>query len=195
VEQAVGVAKPRRSKLRRRKNMGAWTEGGLRIARAALEAMERDACRGYALGEEACGYLVGPADDALLCDQAVQVTNMANKLHALDPDTYFRTARTFFAFNEKKFDDAVRAGAEQARPVKVLYHSHLDAGAYFSATDRAVLSGGQPPVNEGADAQLGPGPAWSLAFWVLSVRALGVDDHKLFVWSGSDFVESSYCIV
>jgi hypothetical protein len=109
--------------------------------------------------------------------------NQAAKLHALDPETYFRTARTFFAFHSKRFDDAVRRGEAAGRPVKVLYHSHLDAGAYFSPTDEAVMSMGTPPSEEGGAGVLGPGPAWPLAFLVTSVRASGVDAHALFVWS------------
>jgi proteasome lid subunit RPN8/RPN11 len=172
-----------------------WTRGGLRIRRSALDAVVADAVRGYAEDAEACGYLVGPADEPLLCDEAVEMPNLANKLHEVDPETYFRTARTFFAFHEKRFDDAVRLGAEMGRPVKVLYHSHLDAGAYFSATDRAVMSLGAPPSSEGGKAELGPGPAWPLAFLVTSVRADGVDDHKLFVWDGTDFTEAPFDVV
>jgi proteasome lid subunit RPN8/RPN11 len=171
-----------------------WKNGGLTIARAALLEVERDAVRGYQADEEACGYIRGPADDALACDEAVAMPNLAQKLHAMDPETYFRPARTFFAFNEKKFDDAVHNSAAEGRPIKVLYHSHLDAGAYFSATDRAVMSMGQPPEQEGGAYSLGPGPAWPLAFLVVSVRATGVDDHKLFVWNGQDFVESAFQI-
>lgn len=167
-----------------------WIAGQLRITRAALDAIERDARRGYAADEEACGYLTGPVGDDLLVDEAVAMQNMAAKLHRLDPVTYFRPARTFFAFNEKRFDDAVRAGADRGRPVKVLYHSHLDAGAYFSATDRAVMSMGEPPEYEGAAMRLGPGPAWPLAFLVTSVRAARIDEHRLYVWDGSDFVGS-----
>lgn len=172
-----------------------WTAGGIHIRRGTLEAVIADALRGYAADEEACGYLVGPADDPLLCDEAVAMPNLASKLHEMDPETYFRTARTFFAFNEKKFDDAVRRGAEAGRPVKVLYHSHLDAGAYFSPTDRAVMSLGEPPSSEGGRIELGPGPAWPLAFLVTSVRAEGVDDHALFVWDGRDFSVAPFEVI
>lgn len=158
-----------------------WIKGSVRVSRAALRAVEEDAVRGYAKDEEACGYLRGPAGDAR-CDEAVSMVNIANKLHALDPSTYFRTARMFFAFNEKKFADAVDRSAAEGRPVKVLYHSHLDAGAYFSPTDAAVMSMGEPPAVEGGEAIMGPGPAWPLAFLVTSVREGRVDDHRLFVW-------------
>ena len=55
-------------------------------------------------------YLRGPAGDTR-CDEHVRLVNTANRLHAVDPETYFRTARTFFSFNEKKFSDAVDASA------------------------------------------------------------------------------------
>lgn len=176
-----------------------WLSGSLSIHRSALAAVEADAIARYGSDEEACGYLSGPAGN-VVCDEAVPLPNLANKLHKLDPASYFRTARTFFAFNEKKFDDAVSAGKASGRPVKVLYHSHLDAGAYFSATDSAVLSFGEPPAHEGGEAKLGPGPQWPLAFLVTSVRKAVdaepmVDDHKLFVWSGQSFVESTFAVV
>ncbi len=172
-----------------------WTKGGVRITRAALAAVEADALAGYAKDEEACGYLRGPAGDTL-CDEHVRMVNIANKLHALDPGTYFRTARMFFAFNEKKFADAVDASARAGRPVKILCHSHLDAGAYFSPTDAAVMSMGEPPAVEGGPIVMGPGPAWPLAFLVTSVRAGVIEEHRVFVWDeGSrSFVASDFSV-
>lgn len=174
-----------------------WSKGDLRVRRSVLRKVEEDAIRGYAADEEACGYLTGPASDALLCDGFVRMDNVANKLHAMDPETYFRTARMYFAFNEAKFDRAVREGERSGQPVKIIYHSHLDAGAYFSPTDAAVMSCGEPPTEEGGEWKPGPGPAWPLAFLVTSVRATGVDDHKLFVWSAHDraFVPSPFTVV
>jgi proteasome lid subunit RPN8/RPN11 len=174
-----------------------WIEGNLRVSRAAMEAVTADALLGYANGEEACGYLSGPAADGLLCDEHVRLSNIANKLHALDPVRYFRTAREFFAFNEKKFDDAARAGSAAGRPVKVLCHSHLDAGAYFSPTDAAVMSMGEPPEQEGGPIAMGPGPAWPLAFLVTSVVGGALDAHALFVWDATEsaFVASSFTVV
>jgi len=173
-----------------------WIAGGVRLTRAALAAVEADALAGYARDEEACGYLRGPAGDAL-ADEAVRMENVANKLHARDPETYFRTGRMYFAFNEMRFVEAVEASTREGRPVKILYHSHLDAGAYWSPTDAAVMSMGEPPAVEGGPAKLGPGPAWPLAFLVTSVRAGKVDDHRVFVWDAAErgFVSSELTVV
>lgn len=172
-----------------------WVAGALVITRAALEAVEAEVLAAYARDEEACGYLLGPGAAPLSCDEAVAMENLANKLHALDPETYFRAGRSFFAFNEKKFHDAVERGADGGRPVKVLFHSHLDAGAYFSPTDRAVMSTGEPPAFEGGPIVLGRGPSWPLAFLVTSVRAGHIEAHALFVWNGADFAPSHFTIV
>lgn len=172
-----------------------WTRGNLRITRAVLDAVAADAIRCYDKDEEACGYLRGPLRDHPLVDEHVAMVNVANKLHQVDPETYFRTARTYFAFNEKKFDDAFTASRASGTPIKVLYHSHLDAGAYFSPTDKAVMSMGEPPAEEGGAVKLGPGPNWPMAFLVTSVRKSVVDAQKLFIWNGADFVESPFTIV
>lgn len=177
----------------------AWVAGGIVFRRAAIAAVEEDAVAGYRRDEEACGYLCGPAAEPLLVDEHVRMENIANKLHAMDPERYFRTARSFFDFNAKRFEDAVERGARAGRPVKVLYHSHLDAGAYFSPTDAASMSGGEPPAHEGGPITMGPGPAWPLAFLVTSVRGGPggpvVDEHRVFVWDGAAFVPSSFSIV
>ena len=55
--------------------------------------------------------------------------------------------------------------------MRVLYHSHLDVGAYFSETDAAAATmGGDKPSYDG------------LFYLVTSVRKGVVDDHKLFAW-------------
>jgi proteasome lid subunit RPN8/RPN11 len=177
-----------------------WERGGLVITRGAIRAIEEDALAGYARDEEACGYLTGPAAEPLLCDAHVRMENIANKLHAIDPERYFRTGRTFFDFNGKRFSDAFERAAREGRPIKVLYHSHLDAGAYFSPTDAAMMSGGDPPAFEGGPISMGPGPAWPLAFLVTSVRGgeggpPRIAEHGLFVWDGAVFVPSSFSIL
>lgn len=177
-----------------------WTGGGVVLKAAVLKAVEEEALAGYARDEEACGYLRGPASEPLLCDEHVRMENIANKLHARDPERYFRTARTFFDFNGKRFSDAIDRGAAEARPVKVLYHSHLDAGAYFSPTDAAMMSGGEPPATEGGTSEMGPGPAFPLAYLVTSVQGAAstppsIAEHRLFVWDGSAFVASTFTVI
>lgn len=157
----------------------------LRVRRAALEKLVEEAKAAYGRDEEACGYLSGPASDELLADEATALPNLANKYHALDPESYPRTGRMYFLIDAMKFEKAVRAAEAAARPVKVLWHSHLDVGAYFSETDAAAATMG------------GDAPTHDLFYLVTSVRAGQVDDHKLFAWDAAAkrFVETPMVVV
>jgi proteasome lid subunit RPN8/RPN11 len=157
-----------------------WVTGSLVTPRSVIDRVDEEARRAYTRDEESCGFLVGPAADGRRLDGIVPMVNRANALHRLDPERYPRTGRTYFDIDSMKFEGAIRRGDAEGRPVKVLYHSHLDVGAYFSPTDAEVAKMGQGE------------PPWDLAYLVTSVRRGVVDDRKLFVWdpATSAFVES-----
>jgi proteasome lid subunit RPN8/RPN11 len=151
-----------------------------------IDSIEAHAKKSYASDEEACGYITGPDAVPALCDEAVPLANLANKYHAMDPEAYPRTGRTYFLIDPLQFAKAVDASKRGGRPVRVLYHSHLDVGAYFSETDAAAATmGGDRPSYE------------ELRYLVTSVRQGVVDDHKLFAWDYDDkkFVEVPWEIV
>jgi [CysO sulfur-carrier protein]-S-L-cysteine hydrolase len=157
-----------------------WAEGNLVVSRSVLDCVDEEARRGYAHDEESCGFLVGPSADPHAVDGIVPMVNRANALHRLDPESYPRTGRTYFDIDSMKFESAIRRGEAGARPVKVLYHSHLDVGAYFSATDAEVAKMGQGE------------PPWDLAYLVTSVVGGRIDDRKLYIWDAGagTFTES-----
>jgi proteasome lid subunit RPN8/RPN11 len=178
-----------------------WVHGKLRIARAVLGRVYEEATLGYAKDEESCGVLTGPASQPLLLDGIVPMENRANKLHALDPETYPRTGRMYFDLNPMAFEREIREREARGQPVKVLYHSHLDVGAYFSETDAAAATMG------------GSEPSYDLAYLVTSVtkRASGSLGghprtqtpvelelvHALFVWDEATrgFVQGELSVV
>ena len=158
----------------------------VRLTQEVIERVAEHARSSYANDEEACGYLTGPASAPLLCDEATPPQNLANRYHALDPESYPRTGRTYFLLDPMKFAKAVDAGEASKRPVRVLYHSHLDVGAYFSETDAAAATmGGEKPSYDG------------LFYLVTSIRKGIVDDHKLFAWDPETkkFVETPMEVV
>ena len=167
-----------------------WIHGRLTFTKAVMERVEEEARAAYGRDEESCGLLLGPApggdeSTALLVDEALPFENRANKLHRLDPETYPRTGRMYFDIDPMKFGRAVEAGEKNGRPVKVLYHSHLDVGAYFSETDAQAATMG------------GDAPTYDLAYLVTSIRAGVVDDRKLFIWdpTAKKFVETELTVV
>jgi proteasome lid subunit RPN8/RPN11 len=161
-------------------------EKPLSVTRAVLDRVAEHARASYATDEEACGYLAGPEDAPGICDEAVPLANLANRYHAMDPEGYPRTGRTYFLIDPMKFQKAIDAGKKSGRPVRILYHSHLDVGAYFSETDAAAATmGGDKPSYE------------ELRYLVTSIRRGVVDDHKLFAWDpgSKGFLEIPFEIV
>jgi proteasome lid subunit RPN8/RPN11 len=124
---------------------------------------------------ECCGVLLArgePASDRLL----MRCRNVQNELHAKDPVRHPRDARTAYFIDPKDLLTIGRREGEGYR-VATIYHSHIDTGAYFSATDRqnALINGE---------------PAYPDAFYVvLSVVERRVVDAAAFVWdlSAHDF--------
>ena len=143
-----------------------WIAGGLRMPRAVLDEIEAHAREGYP--SESCGFVSGPASDPGLADVATREVNDADKYHRLDPETFPRTSREYFKINELRAARAFDAGEASGQPIKVIYHSHCDAGAYFSAEDAATF------------AQAGQ-LMWPCAFLVVSVVDGAIAEHALWV--------------
>jgi [CysO sulfur-carrier protein]-S-L-cysteine hydrolase len=162
-----------------------WIHGGVRIPRAVLAEVERAGREAYSRDEEACGFLSGPAADPMLVDTASELENLANKYHRADPEGHPRTGREYFKVNSLKFERAIEEGRQNARPVKVFFHSHLDCGAYFSAEDAASMTMGQ-----------GEAPTHPLSYLVTAVDRGEVTAHRLFVWDASAkaFVEAAFSV-
>jgi [CysO sulfur-carrier protein]-S-L-cysteine hydrolase len=113
-----------------------------------LTPAERETIRAQAIEEypfESCGVILrrGPERRLLRC------RNAQNELHGRDPVRYPRDARTAYYIDPK---DLLRIGdlERQGYGVAVIYHSHIDAGAYFSETDRRQALVGSEPAYPGA---------------------------------------------
>jgi [CysO sulfur-carrier protein]-S-L-cysteine hydrolase len=143
-----------------------WIRGDLVIDRAVLDAIHAHALECYP--SESCGFIAGPAAEPALLTDATRQENEADKYHKLDPVTFPRTSRTYFKINEMRAARAFDAGDKEGRPIKVIYHSHCDAGAYFSNEDAATFA---------SEGQL----MWPCAYVVVSVMHGEVKDTKLWV--------------
>jgi proteasome lid subunit RPN8/RPN11 len=121
---------------------------------------------------ECCGYLVGtPGSEAV--DASVRCTN----IQARDLVVAGRGDDTAFAIGGQELLAFARSFASE-RPARILYHSHTNGRAYFSATDRAVAA---TPA----------GPAYPVQHLVVGVTSAGVTEAVLVAWSPDtgDFIE------
>jgi proteasome lid subunit RPN8/RPN11 len=123
---------------------------------------------------ECCGVLLarGEADRLLL-----PCRNIQDELHAKDPAKHPRDSKTAYFIDPK---DLLSIGRRETQgyAVTVIYHSHVDAGAYFSATDkRNALINGEPTYPDAV-------------YVVLSVVEGKVVDAGTFAWDpeACDFV-------
>ncbi len=88
--------------------------------------------------DEACGFVLRHDDGRL---EAVASRNLQDRYHGVDPVSSWRTSRTAFQLDARLLQRRLDEGAELA----VIYHSHSEAGAYFSAEDaRAAAPDGEP---------------------------------------------------
>lgn len=125
--------------------------------------------------EECCGIILTAAG----MDQVCRLKNIQNKLHALDPLTYPRTAGIAYAMDPLELDQIIRQGESNGQKLKAFYHSHPNHDAYFSAEDKAFASPfGEPTYPETAQI-------------VISIYNRAVKIIRAFAWSEEDrdFVE------
>lgn len=135
---------------------------------------------------ECCGVILVRGDERLW----LRCHNEQDALHTRDPKAYPRDSRT--AFHVHALDRLLMGALEQRGfSVAVIYHSHIDVGAYFSETDKHnALAGLDPRVAD---------PMYPDAIQIVmsvvpaehgSRRRARLADIKGFRWDGAerDFV-------
>jgi proteasome lid subunit RPN8/RPN11 len=143
-----------------------WIKGDLHLPAALLTQIHEHALETYP--SECCGFIAGPIDAPQQLSKVVREVNEADKFHKLDPETFPRTSNTYFKINELRAARAFEHGDKTGEPIKIIYHSHCDAGAYFSTEDAATFA---------SDNLL----MWPCAFVVVSVLEGRIADTKLWV--------------
>lgn len=133
----------------------------LRAAADQLEPILADCEANYP--REACGLLLRDPAGKLL---AVVAPNQQDRYHALDPAAYPRTARTAYKLNER----LIAKAADRGETLVGIWHSHCDAGAYFSAEDVRCAAPDDQPLYPG------------VAYLVVSVLGGKVRGMQMYHW-------------
>ena len=130
-----------------------------------------------AFPEECCGVILSDGST----DYVERLNNIQNQLHALDPQTYPRTAAIAYAVDPKELERIIDNAALNGAKLKAFYHSHPDHNAYFSEEDKAFASPfGEPIFPETAQI-------------VISLYHREIRDIRAYIWSekDKDFIEVS----
>jgi [CysO sulfur-carrier protein]-S-L-cysteine hydrolase len=125
--------------------------------------------------DECCGVVLSDGTT----DRVQRLTNIQDRLHALDPQTYPRTAKIAYAMDYKELESVIDNANRSGARLKAFYHSHPNHDAYFSAEDKAFASPFGEPTFPGT-AQL-----------VVSIHDRIVKRIAAFAWSDEkkDFIE------
>ncbi len=140
---------------------------------AALAAIAEHAKATYP--EECCGVILS-GDGG---DEVHRLANVQDRLHATDPRTFLRDARTAYTMDPKELEAVLEEAERRGLSFKALYHSHPDHDAYFSAEDRACATPfGEPTYPDTTQV-------------VISVMSGSVGRVAAYAWSpqAGDFVE------
>ena len=133
-----------------------------------LKEIHRHALAEYP--EECCGIIIGKEGDDRE-DVLFQCSNIQNKLHAMDPQTYTRDARTAFYIDPRELMKIFKEADKRQMGVKFFYHSHPDHDAYFSDEDKRVALFEGEPVYPGA------------GHLVVSVYNGTIKENVLYTWN------------
>lgn len=133
------------------------------VFRHAVEAYPR----------ECCGMILDSGE-------VRRCANVSDRLHTSDPESFPRTSANGYAFD---FDDLrfLVDSLWSSNPVRVIYHSHPDHDAAFSAADReAAMPDGIPLYPE-------------LAHLVVAVDREGAREAKIYAYLNDDYREVFRC--
>ena len=100
------------------------------------------------------------------------IGNIQNTMHAKDPAGFPRDARTAFLMEPKEHLAVMNEVDRRKLALRVVYHSHPDHDAYFSATDRAQACSFDPTEPDYPDT----------VYIVLSIRAGKFARAAAFAW-------------
>lgn len=120
---------------------------------------------------EACGLVLGRPGVPELA-RVVRMKNVQDKYHARDPAAFPRDGRDAFRLDELERMRVLEAAEAEGLVERILYHSHCEAGAYFSPEDRAMA------VREGVE--LMPG----VCHLVVAIRGGRRNDMAMYRWDG-----------
>jgi proteasome lid subunit RPN8/RPN11 len=101
--------------------------------------------------------------------------NAYDEYHQADPASFPRTSRTAYFFDPKEWMMLLQNAERGGTRIASIFHSHADAGAYFSTEDSNMAAPDGLPLFP------------DVAYLVVSVVGGRARDAQVFMWNGSSF--------
>lgn len=141
----------------------------LKIPEAFLQKISEQAECDYP--SETCGMIFAPLGQPHQLRTLRPCRNVQDEYHAKDPVTFPRTSRTAYFMDPRELLAIQKETRSAGEIVRIIYHSHIDAGAYFSEEDTRIALCEGEPAYPGVD------------YLVVSVIQGRSQDIRLFSWS------------
>jgi proteasome lid subunit RPN8/RPN11 len=139
------------------------------IRRASMDAIIAQAEREFPF--ECCGFIIGDSENTV--EEVRPIANIQNRMHAKDPAAFPRDARTAFLMEPKEHLTVMNEVDNRKLKLRVVYHSHPDHDAYFSATDRTQACSFDPSEPDYPDT----------VYVVMSIQAGKFARAAAFAWN------------
>ena len=99
--------------------------------------------------DEGCGVLSGPIEQPELLTGFHPLENTLGKLHAADPENFPRTPGEGYVLDALAYVRLEKALQADGHRIKVIFHTHVEVGAYFSEEDRKRATWNGDPLFPG----------------------------------------------
>lgn len=120
--------------------------------------------------KECCGMILGPRQKKGVLSRLRPCANAQDDYHARDPQNFPRTAETAYFMEPKELLAIQKEARTHEEEIRIIYHSHVDADAYFSEEDARIALAEGGPVYPDVD------------YLVVSVRKGKAAGCNLFRW-------------
>ena len=119
---------------------------------------------------ECCGMIMGAEKSTGELSRLRPCKNVQDEYHRRDPENFPRTAGTAYFIEPRELLTIQKELREKKEAIRIIYHSHINAGAYFSEEDTKIACQEGEPTYPGVQ------------YLVVSVANGKVKDRALFVW-------------
>ncbi len=143
---------------------------------------------------ECCGIVIAKKDAPQNFEQIFPCRNLQDDIHAKDPEKFPRTAETAYFLSPDDLFKIQKIARDLKMEMKMIYHSHVNVGAYFSEEDKKQATYEGTPIYPG------------VYYLVVDIKGTGLDKKdlspvvsgaKLFEWNSQkkDFLEVDWQVV
>jgi len=139
------------------------------IPKRVVDAIYRHAVAAYP--SECCGVITGKKNDGASFEMSFPCRNLQDEMHVSDPQRFPRTSKTAYFLDPKDMLNIQKISRKKDQELKVIYHSHVEVGAYFSEEDKKQATYDSKPIFPG------------VLFLVIDITKNSVRGAKIFTWN------------